>query len=222
MIRNLKALGLALVATLVLSALGTSAARATQVYFTAEKYPADLHAGPTNSHLFTAEGGRQITCDTATLTGTLWEWSNELTIGANYSGCHAKILGVFFPVTYTKGGCFFKFTVVTSTTEGTVDIACPTGGGMEFHVYEPGKPHLDVYEVCRYTVLSQENLSEVDFQQVGSELEITATLGSVTYTRLKGLTVTCGPENGKGSFIGSSLFAAEDEENKKVKVDIGK
>ena len=99
MIRNLKALGLAVVAVLAMTALAAPASQAAS--FTAASYTATLEGEQlaAESHVFTLAGGRTVTCTSAKFKGTLAAPSSTATITPTYSSCHANILGAILPAT---------------------------------------------------------------------------------------------------------------------------
>jgi len=126
--RNLKVLGLALVAALAMTALVASAAQANnEGKFTATSYPGTLHGEDTGTHVFTAAGGT-VNCTNATFTGSFTEASKTQTITPEYSGCTA--FG-FIGATVTMNGCDYLFHLTGTGAGGaynsTVDLVCPAG-----------------------------------------------------------------------------------------------
>ena len=127
MIRNLKVLGLALVAVLALGAMAASAAYAEE--------PAELTTEGTvlsgsqsGTHKFIANGN-EVTCKTATFTGTTKNGDREPTVKPTYNECHI-IIGFTFNATVTNQGCSYKFTDFTTAApeyQGKVDIESKPG-----------------------------------------------------------------------------------------------
>ena len=145
--RNLKALGLALVAAFAISSLVASAAQATsQGKFTAAKYPAvftgSQDATATNAFTITAGNG-QTTCKIATYEGTLTEASTKITVTPHYTECTSSGLAA----TIHLNGCHYIFEAGTWTqadnvTHGSAQIVCPAGKQIQITA---GPCIVDVY-----------------------------------------------------------------------------
>jgi hypothetical protein len=86
MIRNLKALGLALVAVFAIGAIGASAASAVEDHFTAGGKATALLTGTGTNHKYEITSGPSIQCTTSKFTGTGLNNSTEVTIDATYTG----------------------------------------------------------------------------------------------------------------------------------------
>ena len=133
MIRNIKALGLALVAVFAMSAMAASAAQAAE--FTAAEYPATITATPdgTGKQVFTSGPlGGKVRCNTVSGTSTLAGASTEmLAEEIEYTG-ECKALGLL-PATIHMNGCKYRFTV-----SGSVHIECPTGASITVVIYQFG------------------------------------------------------------------------------------
>ena len=148
MIRNIKALGLALVAVFAMSAMAASAAQAEGPDFTAGGYTATITAtrdGTTKQTFTSGPLGGKVRCNEVGGTATLSERGNALkSEGLTYSG-ECKALGLL-PVTVHTNGCSYEFTVETTvsatTSTGSVHLACPTGGpeGIQVTIYKFGTP----------------------------------------------------------------------------------
>jgi len=121
MTRNLKVLGLALVAILAMTAMVASAASAhTPAKFTATA-GATITAVDTGKVKFTVTG-QEVTCEEATYSGVAPAASFEsITVNATFNKCktnfgEAKVTG------FGEGGCDFKL-----YANGTADLVCPEG-----------------------------------------------------------------------------------------------
>jgi len=124
MIRNLKVLGLAVVAVLALTAMMASAASAAS--YTASSYPATATGANTKgSEVFTTEGGK-VECDSH-FEGSLNAASSTLTVTPKYTSCEA--FG-FLEATVNMEGCDYLFHA-TSTTTTDVDVVCPAGKSIK-------------------------------------------------------------------------------------------
>lgn len=164
---NLKALGLALVAALAMSAVAAPAAQASvNPTFTASEYPAELDATGSEAEKFTVFG-TEVTCKHAKFDDTLTAASHELRVTPTYKECHAKMFDGVIPVTVTHNGCNYRFHHPT-TEEGspanthwytlTVDVVCPVGKQIEIHVYANVPDHFSGNSLCTLTVGSQAGL----------------------------------------------------------------
>jgi hypothetical protein len=165
MTRNLKALGLALVAALAVSVAFASAAQATTdpLEITCEDYPCTLtaenisHNGTIN-HIYKV-GGTTLECTHVTATGTIEAEveNDEVTFTPEYTGCTAKPGSL--PVTVTMNGCAYIFHGGNVTpgeehhfNEGTVTIECPKDKNIEIHVYSNAANHASGTSLCTYHV----------------------------------------------------------------------
>ena len=120
MIRNFKALGIAVIAALAMSAVVASAASADN--FTAASYPAEGSGGQTTTHEFTVQGSA-VKCAEAKFTGTLAAANTYMTVSPEYKKCQA--FG-FLEATVSMNGCTYKFDAGTGGT-GSVEVVCPSG-----------------------------------------------------------------------------------------------
>lgn len=186
MIRNLKALGLALVAVFAFSALSASAASAQseQGTLTADG-PVTLTGEETGTlfqNAFTNSLGK-VTCDGSTYTGhkvlthsettagkeheLLPSGSTSATITPHYSThctAHIAVLGTR-PATVTMNGCDYVFDIGSTTPAGntlgtygvSADLVCPPEKDVEVEIYKTGQPHTDPNKLCHITITSAEN-----------------------------------------------------------------
>lgn len=124
MIRNIKVLGLSVVAMLAMTAMVASAASAAN--FTASSYPASGSGGQTTEHVFTVQGST-VKCKTANFTGSLSAASETMSITPEYKECTA--FG-FINATVNMNGCTYEFKTGAGSGDnwaGTVVVKCPTG-----------------------------------------------------------------------------------------------
>jgi hypothetical protein len=159
MIRNLKVLGLALMAVFALSAVVAAAASAQQGKITSDG-PVTLigdETGAATANALLVAFGSEIMCPGSTLTGhkvlTLAETeagkkhelipnlSTTATITPHYKNCHTFIPATK-TMTVTMNGCDYVLHVGvttaplnTGTYSLTADIVCPVGKVIEVHVY---------------------------------------------------------------------------------------
>jgi hypothetical protein len=176
MIRNMKALGLALVAVFALSAMGASAASAQKALITSPTSPfwlkgADEVAtkpqlrafgGSTKCHA-TYTGGKVNA--TNKVTGHHEGLSNgavDFTISPTYTNC---LSGTGLPETVTMNGCDFVIhngeTVLGSTDLYTVtaDLVCPAGQEVTIDIYENATKHASNTVLCSIHIKPQAGLA---------------------------------------------------------------
>jgi len=187
---NLKALGLALVAALALSAIVASAAHAvTNPKITAVDGSAlTLDAETNESERFTAFGA-SVTCTNSKYTGKPINENKAVTIEPVYTGCHSQVLFLKFPATVTMNGCAFilyHLSTDGSTVEhtasdithfynSTTEIECPKEKVIEVHIYKNHTDHTANKYTCTLTVGPQtvEN---------GPTIDVTTKKGTVRLT----------------------------------------
>ncbi len=180
MIRNLKALGLALVAVFAMSAVASSMASAEVTkpglftFGVAATELSELHAEQVGAtpDTFTLNG-LALTCGTVTLTGnpvktkaspnediveanTKGSSSTDITLTPTYDKCHVVIAGLTKTITVTTNDCSFVFDAKTTETKGVVSntalttIECPAGKKIEIHIYSTAGT--EVGTTCTYDV----------------------------------------------------------------------
>lgn len=178
MIRNRRALALALVATLALSATGASTASAQQGELTSNG-PVTLKATETEGSALLANSftgaGASFTCDGSTYTGHKYNvtphepvaaGSTTFTITPHYTNClaHVPILGTR-PVTITMNGCDYVLHAgeATGGAEGTyavtADVVCPAGKAVEVEMFKAGATeHVAESRICTIALKAQTGL----------------------------------------------------------------
>lgn len=190
MIRNLKALGLSLIAVLAMGALSASSASAVD-HFTNSLpgvQPA-LMTGIGHEDVFTA-GGTKFECTTARFAATAVMGTTEATVDAEYTG-KPKDTPHGVPCTATGGditvdmnGCHYVLTGNTTGsdngTDATVWITCPTGKVIQ--ITQPGTgatitvpPQTPTIGGVAYT-----NIKSPDHAG-GSAVTIKSTVTGITY-----------------------------------------
>lgn len=182
--RTLKALGIALMAALAMSAVVAAAAQAKDTGNFTEangEYPAHLtgedEAGKLNA--FTTPGvsaDAAVECSEATYTGELEKEAFEVTITPTYHGCENQ---EGRDVTVTTNGCAYIF-----DGNGTVDIECPDGKEIEVHVYSFFDPNHEGTPVCTVKVPEEgnQNLHKVTYTNEEGKVTVEGTVEEITYT----------------------------------------
>jgi hypothetical protein len=161
MIRNLKALGLAVVAVLAMSALVSSAAQATvttKTTFTPEGNKPTVITGEQTAalarHEFTA-GNRAFICESAHFDGEIAGNTDDVKVTPTYTGCETTpVLGIKLPVTVTHEKCWYTFTGENTIETGkygvSVHLDCENPGEkIVVHVKSGGT------DVCTLTIFPQ-------------------------------------------------------------------
>jgi hypothetical protein len=206
MICNLKALGLALVAVLVLGAMATPTAQATvgNAQLTIEGGSGFIHGQDEVAGQLT-RNGRAITCTTVHhKSDTFFNGTTSLTIIPEYSNCHSAGL----PVTITMNGCAYVLTFTghdigggNHTFTAITHLQCPAGKMIETHVYSSHANHTAGISLCTYHIGPQTNKTEISLtnQAAGGITPkdwITAdiTIGGIVSTRTSGSELLCGKE----------------------------
>lgn len=148
MIRNLKAMGLALAAVFALSVLSAASASAIDT-FTIEGGGSATVTGVSTNHLFfitnaKGEKGATVSCATAHFESTLTNGASSATVFAKYTGtiggkheenehCGAGVLG---KANVTMNGCDYDLTGNTTGSDGgtdaTVWVTCEAGKHILF------------------------------------------------------------------------------------------
>jgi hypothetical protein len=157
MIHKFKALGVAMVAVLAMSAVVASAA---QAQFTANSYPTTVTGHSALGNDVFSVDGTSVEC-TGHFEGTLKEASTSLTVIATYSSCRA--FG-FASATVDMNGCDYVF-----YSTGSVDLVCPTGQSVTIQAGN-----------CDLDVVPQTGLKTVDLTNNHPHVDVQATVTGVT------------------------------------------
>jgi hypothetical protein len=199
MSRNLKILGLAVVAMLAMSAVAASAASAKH-HFNAPNAPTDGTGTQTTQNIFQTPAG-EVKCNTATFSGTQGAVNaNEVTVAPHYTNCTA----FFFTAHVNMNGCTYKFTTPTGTVNSTQftgeppHIICPAGAQIQITVTVP-------FAHCTINVPAQTPTSgNVTYQNqgAGTTRDVLVTSG-VTGIHSTGSGGVCGGASTNGSYTGS-------------------
>jgi hypothetical protein len=156
MTRNLKALGLAILAIVAVSAIGISTASASFPLFHAEMADTTLTGsqGQLVANVLTTDMG-ELKCNDVTFSGTTPGVTfATLTLKPKYTQCQ---LGGENAVV-TENGCAYLFHLGESTEpiEAKMDIECPDGQRLVIHIPE-----------CTTTIPPQAGLQTVTFTNEG-------------------------------------------------------
>jgi hypothetical protein len=164
MVRNFKALALAVGAVLSMSAVLASAAQAETGVLTAPQYPA-IVTGEQAAGMVTWDIGpgpiKTVSCATSDLNATLFGPTDPVTFKPTYANCTSE--PGFLPATVTTNGCDYTVgvsrpgTTNQPPTTGKLGAAidCPAGQTIEIHIYENAFMHAANVSLCTYDILPQ-------------------------------------------------------------------
>lgn len=227
MTRNLKALGLALVAVFAMSAVAVSTAAAeVPGHFVADSAPAFLTAEATSKQVYTA-GGNQLTCNNVAVhTDEVSETQTNITVTPTYSGSDTYGSGPNAPCEGAVGGstvkifvdftkCDYNFTATTDSEEhAQVHIECENPETEGIHIKATGLK-LPCYTITPQTVGGKNNESGVHYTNNEGHVDINATVNDISY-HSEGV---CGSETGTASYKGEVTVSAHDENEKAVGIE---
>jgi hypothetical protein len=167
MIRNLKALGLALVAVFALSAVVASVASAQNGTLTSTgPFTLDgVNTGAASANQLTAFGGT-TQCPNVTYTAHKYNETphkfipndvSTVTITPHYGVCTSEFVFTSFPTTIDMNGCDYVFHIEgttpgvdTYTVKATVE--CPTGKHITITVFASAAKHMSNEPFCDITI----------------------------------------------------------------------
>lgn len=229
MIRNIKVLGLAVVAMLAMSALGASAAQAAPELTLNETTAGGAHDHVTGTlhgeqisaenHVFTAGAGNEVKCKKATFTGSASSGTlTDVTAHPEYNECTA--FGLNADVTTT--GCNYTFTnlqnVSTDHYTAEVDNVCSGTSKITITVTLFGG------SVCTVTIGSQNGLGPVDVENMTTstptDITIDATISSgITYTETSGCPEGAGTFT-NGGYTGNTTVTAKNTNGEPIDLEV--
>jgi len=194
MIRNLKVLGLAVMAVFAMTAVAASAASADE--FHSESAPATFAGSQTVAHVFTTAAGT-VKCSTATFSGeSNVTTSSTQTLAATYGGC--KAFG-FVNVPVTMHSCKYVFHLGAGTV-ATTDIACENGESIE----------VDAPFGCTISVPAQTGLSEVTLSNTGTgtsrDIDAVINVANIDYNVPSGCALASAGTHTDGTYTGSATI----------------
>jgi hypothetical protein len=234
MIRNLKTLGLALVAVFAMSAVASSMASAKDLGSHAGLFTAGVAAGvqaKIDSEQIAAggdtfqlvESGLKLTCGTVSAQGTAitaGPSSTYVKLTPTYHNCHVVVAGLTKTVTVTHNECQYTFNATTTTTESTpsglsfdrtvdLHITCPANKHIEIHVYKEKAAELNTE--CTYTITPQTILNIPVTNIIGSPNDVVADINSQVQVENDILNAVCGQKaNTTATYVGQDTIRATD------------
>jgi hypothetical protein len=215
MTRNLKVLGLCVVAVLAMSVMVASAAQAKPL-IRAERYTATVSGTQTGENVL-SNGVRSVSCKEASLSGLLTEASSTITISPSYSICTGNANTT---ATVDTTGCDYTLhtegVTGASTGNGKVTITCE-GPGIIIDIWATGKSHSET-KLCRLVVPSQgpTAIGEYHNRETAGGLryvELTLSSSTLIVKRTEGTALNCGAaEKTNATYAGVADATATNEE----------
>jgi hypothetical protein len=216
--RNLKALGLALCATLALGAVVASAAsgQATEKKFHSEIEKTTLTSTALGAQRFITGPEEEVKCNKIGLSATVaTKTATEIKVIPHYSECTVKIPGVpVLPGHVDTNTCYYTFTIETEVEahhkySGQLHISC-TEPGDSIKItttFLGGKQ--TCMEIPEQTLTSP---SAVDYTNEGvgekSDIKVLSTVTGITYTK----TSICGSGTFNNTeYIGEGTVKGEED-----------
>ena len=219
MSRNLKALGLALVACLALSGIAAVAAHAETAIESTLAAPNETTLDVTNdtnehgklARLTIGNGARFVECTSLKISGVKFIKTITTATGTpEFAECFSNGLTTA-PATVTHNGCKFKVTVKTTNTGEVTGEGCTN---IEVHVFENVKAQEEKKSLCTYDIAEPQTVTGGAVKNAGgagtamditAELAGTSKLQKITNTGAGGVAV-CGlavGAVGTGAFSGN-------------------
>ncbi len=243
MTRNLKALGLALAAVLVISALSVASAQAVPTFTGYETTPGNPHVHTTlegttdpgvvekfqtgvgTKECHNTYSGTDLTGDNSTATVTVTDWKTPNTSAGKH--CVTTAFGSEFKTDIEFTSCDYLFHVESKLKEdeytGTVDVKCTTPGD---HI------HIKVTNAsggvkCLTTVPEQTGLKHVIFhnkkETKPTKVTVTANVTEITYTQTEGGLLGCGRKDGTytdATYTGQATVAGANTAGQQIDVEV--
>ena len=175
MTRNLKALGLALVAVFAMSALAAGSASAAE--FHSEGENTTVKASQVTTHVFKTTAG-EVTCAKATFEGNqAAKTASSITVNASYTECHINFFGTKVSATVNMNGC-------------------------DYVLYAANKADVVTAAGCTVEVGAQTGKTTVNYSNNGTHIDISPNLTGLVYNHSG---FTCGTGSGTtGTYTGST------------------
>jgi hypothetical protein len=202
--RNLRILGLALVAMLAISATATSVAAAAPK-LTAESYPATITGASEANNVASITAGN-VSCPGSSYHGLISEPSTTLTVAFEFAGCTA----FGFPGIADVNGCTLVLHGVGLSLQATLDLACPPGQELTVTAVAAGAT-----TKCTVHIKPQTGLETVTITPIGTgatrELTLDINLSGIQYTHTAGTGIgACTSGSGStGTLVAKTVITGE-------------
>jgi hypothetical protein len=216
MTRNLKALGIALIAALAFGAISASTASAETKIEGALTTTPDGTANMVGqesggNHKFELGGAGTLECEEVEMHSHISGATTAATVSSTYNKCSFNLFGTKRPTTITMNGCEFIMTVhqfYAGSGEGTGQghLVCPESKAIEIHLYNNGA-HTELR--CTYHIAPQTVSTGISFQTMKSGPEGKSTMtviinkAPVIAKKTSGTVLQCGGSEFSSSYIGT-------------------
>lgn len=230
--RNLKGLGLAIVAVLAMAAMAATTAQAeTNSQVTSASSPWTMDGFQTEEHVFTRTGN-EVTCETANFHAEGENGDTTITVTPEYKQCHTTgPFGETWPVTVTMNKCDYVFHLFGETRAepehghtftATADVDCENQGeSITIDIYTSHNNHTTDNRLCTLHVPEQNGLTTIDLTNkaagsstpvnwIEADLEIDGISSTRTGSFLCGAANDAGGElHGTAALKGTTLGGAD-------------
>jgi len=208
MTRNLKVLGLALVAVFAMGAVVASSASATSFHFNSAADHTIINGSQIGLHKFATTAG-EVTCEEANFSATTTtKTETDVTITPVYSKCHINFFGSKVSATVAMNGCQYTLTshqtVAGVTTPATI------------HLVNCTKAAEVVAAGCTIKVNTGQTLGGQTITNGVGDIVLTTNTSGITYSHSG---FTCGTGSGTtGTYKGETTVKGSDTEGKAVSI----
>lgn len=206
--RNLKALGLTLVAICATSAVTASAAVGNQFHSAAAKSIVTVVSNSTQAFLYETSG-RTVECTTVGGSGTFsGQTVSEVTFAPTYSNCKVAGIGMS-QAEVSMNGCQYLFTITSTKASGAVHLRCPTIAGVQQQITITVK--VFGVSICTYHIGEQTPNEHVDYSNGGVK-QITVQPTQTGIVGTKQGSAECGAEKStSGTYTGPVTVKCEED-----------
>jgi hypothetical protein len=192
MIRNLKTLGIAMVAVFAMSAAAASTASAASQGWLTSDGPVSLTGTDSTPFQITYMSEEHYECHThyvigrvnVTPHGFTSESLKDLTLKPEFSNCTALVSGMIATSTFTTNGCDFVLHITDTESSGvyrtTLDMVCEVGKEIEFHLYS-NKAHSTT--ICTYKFPAQAGITGGTAKTSGNGITLSGTFTGIHESR---------------------------------------
>ena len=232
MICKLKALGLAMIAVLLLSTAVPALTQASETpifeidaageaTLTGEQLETEGH----KDHTFELSSGRDFTCNVVQLEGTAVNGTEEIALALTYDECFSNDTQ---PTTVTTNGCKYRLSGGNQVgshffSEATLQLDCPEASELELHVYASHANHTAGTTLCKYKVAPFTNETANAYENTTNathDVDVTTTVSGVSVKRVSGSALACGAENQTAIYTGATTLRAYKDAAHKEQVDL--
>lgn len=210
--RKVALTALAAILALGLAATSASSAKAAEGTFVVSAGTTSYTATQGLSMAISLPGGRVLTCESVSWTGSISNGAKTLTATPSLSKCVAKVGGTTLPATVTTTGCTFKFSDLTSTEPGFwwafAEIQCELGKDWQIKLYANAANHTAGTRLCEYTIQSQSLGGNTTFTDNADGTVTVNSLGSSLFIdRVFGTIANCGAASGFALYESGTMRA---------------